>query len=147
MKKNYIIVFFISFIFLGCNKEKSPKETLGSYIKYRFSENQSKNKLLAYTTGVLEAKISQMSEEDFKNFIDISKYKMKDFKIVLSKCVSNQCYLTYLLKYAQGASNGYDIEIKKIAELSRIDKTWKISDVNSVKSFINAKENIDITPE
>ena len=140
-----LLVFLLVF---GCSKSESPEEKLQEFVDYRFQTNQSKDKLLSYLTGKLHSAIESMSEEEFGKFIENLKYKKKKFKIVLKKCSDEKCFITYVLSYTQPVPKNpdFEVEVKKIAEMERVEDQWKISNVSNVKSYIEGMKPIDVTP-
>lgn len=149
MKKLPVYLLLVLGLAFGCTKKSTPEKTLKDYIDYRFSSGQDKDDLLDMTTGALQEKISDMGEEELKKFLEIDKLKKKRLKILLKNCQETECSLTYMLSYSQGDSKPKDfgIEVKKIAQLMKIENSWKISDVSNVKTYIEAKKNLDISSE
>jgi hypothetical protein len=140
--------FFIAIVLVGllsCNQQEGPEGTLKSFINYRFSESQQKDELLSRTTGVLNEKISAMTDEEFAEFSNSSKYKKKKFKLNLSRCDKNQCFLTYTITYDkyEGDKQTFGIEVKKIAELLLLNGSWKIVDVSNIKTFFDSKQPLE----
>lgn len=137
-------LILILLLLASCTKKESAEDVLAAFIKYRFNSYQDKPMLVEMTTGLLNEKISDMDEETFKLFTSTSDLKMRKYKVILSKCSEESCYLTYTLSYDESDEQGrkYETEIKKIAELSKVDDRWKISDVTNVKTFIDAKRPI-----
>ncbi len=147
--KSFCLIVFCSSLFFGCNSQKGPEETLRNFVNYRFSSSQDKGKTLSYVTGTLEEKIVEMSDEDYKLFEKTTEYKKKKLRINLKKCTENQCFITYTLSFFKktGEQKSASLEVKKIAELKKTDKSWKIADVNNIKTYIESKEPIDVSPQ
>lgn len=148
MKIMFIAMSLFFCLFYSCSKDSSSEEVLKSYVKYRFSPSQSKANLLEKTTGELNFKIKNMSDEEFESFVSMEKYKMRKFEINLKRCSESQCYITYTLSYDQytDGKRTFESEIKKIAEVQKTNGKWKLSDVSNVKTYIDSKEEIDISP-
>lgn len=147
MKINQVLFIVLSIVFLSCSKKEDPESVLMDYINYRFSSNQNKNFLLENTTGVLRDRIESMSDKEFQEFIDMTKYKKGKFKVLLKKCTEEKCFITYALKYIHfiKGKKAYEIEVKKIAEILKTDQKWRISNINNLKSYVDGKLGIDIT--
>jgi hypothetical protein len=131
-------------LFASCTKRQSAEDVLSTFIKYRFNKNQSREVLLEKTTGSLFEKISEMDEETLARFIYNDDLKLRKYKVTLSRCSDETCFITYTLAYDQGDQKGrtFETEIKKIAEIKREDGLWKISDVSNVKTYIDSKRPI-----
>lgn len=149
MKKLPFYLFLLFGLAIGCTKKSTPEKTLKDYIDYRFSSGQDKEDLLEMTTGPLQEKISEMEEDDLKKFLEVDKLQKKKLKILLKNCQETECSLTYILSYSQGESRPKDfgIEVKKIAQLLKIENSWKLSDVSNVKTYIEAQKNLDVSAE
>jgi len=98
------------------------------------------------TTGPIHEKISEMSEEDLEKFLDVKDLKKRKLKVLIKNCEEEICYLTYVLKYVQGADipKDFTVEVKKIAQINKVDKKWLLADVSNVKTFIEAKKELKI---
>jgi hypothetical protein len=138
-------LIFILLLLASCTKKQSAENVLSAFIKYRFKPFQERPMLKAMTTGALNQKINDMDEETFKIFTSTKEFKIRKYKVILSKCSKDSCFLTYTLSYDESDVRGrkYETEIKKIAELQKIDERWKIADVTNIKTFIDAKRPIN----
>lgn len=146
MKMYVFTLLVFSFLFSSCTKKSNSEDVLKGYVKYRFSPAQSKEVLLEKTTGSLKERISTMSEDEFKDFVSMEKFKMRKFVINLKRCSDDQCFITYTLSYDQyqEGERKYENEVKKIAEIRKQEDGWKIADVSNVKTYIDSKEEIKI---
>jgi len=146
MKELY---FALLFLFIGCSKDSTPELVLKEFIQYRFESGQSKKDILEMTTGQIHQKISKMSEEDLKNFINVKDLKKRRLKILVKNCEEEICYLTYVLRYVQGSEipKDFTIEVKKIAQINKVDKKWLLSEVSNIKTYIEAKKELKIEGE
>jgi hypothetical protein len=151
MISRYLITFTILLLLSACNFDNSPESSLRHFVNYRFSSGQSRDQLLELTTGKLNQDIKQMDDATFEKFIQTSNLASKKLKISLNNCQEERCFITYTLNYLQdykktkGQSkekSGYDIAVKKIAELHFVDGDWKIASVNNIKTSINSNETI-----
>ena len=146
--KNIILVF-LCFLAFACTKKSTPERTLQDYVDYRFNKSQEKDDLLEMTTGTLYERISIMEDEQLKNFLKGERLQKKRLKILLKNCQDTQCFLTYILTYSQGTENPkeFGVEVKKIAQLDKVGESWKISDVSNVKTYIEAKKDLEVSAE
>ncbi|MCO4794666.1 MAG: hypothetical protein KC493_13190 [Bacteriovoracaceae bacterium] len=146
MRNFSVLLLSFMFVFSSCTKKGNSEDVLKGYVKYRFSPTQSKDELLGRTTGTLNDKITEMNEEAFKDFVSMEKFKMRKFEINLKRCSEDQCFITYTLSYDQyqDGKRQYENEVKKIAEIRKIEESWKIADVSNVKTYIDSKEEITV---
>jgi hypothetical protein len=145
-----ILSILLSVLFLfGCNKKSTPETALEDFINYRFESGQSREDILEMTTGVLSEKIGSMTEEDLKKFLDVENLSKRRLKVLIKNCEESTCYLTYVLRYVQGKENpkDYSVEVKKIAQVNKVEEKWLLADVTSVKTFIEAKKELKIEEE
>lgn len=134
----------------SCTKTHDPENILREYIGYRFSENQSRGQLLEMTTGELQQNIEAMNDDEFAQFVNVSRYIKKDVRILTNKCTEAECYITYILKYdivVDDKNKTHSAEIKKVAKLMNVDGDWKVADVNNIKTFFDSQKAIDIPAE
>lgn len=134
------------FLLQGCFPKKAlkPEDALREYISYRFTQGQSKEKLLDLTTGEVRAKVESLTDEQFKRYINTSVYRLKNVKVVLKSCSETQCSITYIISYDKAEGEPQLSEIKKIAELEKIDGHWKIKDVSTVKTYFESDVPIEV---
>lgn len=125
---------------VGCTKKTSPEVALRKFVNYRFSGSQDKEWLLNRLTGIMYKKIDEMEDSEIETFINVEKLKKQSLKIVSKKCEQSSCYLTYIVAYSQKgeASEAFEVEVKKIAELTLFEDGWKIADIRDVKTFIDS---------
>lgn len=144
--RRFLLLIFFSVLFFGCDNEKSAEETLREFISYRFQKDQSKDQILSFVTGELHSKISSMNAQDMEKFVNSNTLVKKKLKIVLENCNETQCFITYTLAYDKilDDSSRYQMETKKIAELTKLDSIWKISEVTEIKSFMEATTPIEV---
>lgn len=130
--------------FSGAN---TPEELLKDYVETVTSGNATRDFYAEKTAGDLLKDIEAMSEEDFQEYNNFSRIKYAKVKVLSKSCSDDNCTLTYVVKYNVFVENkpSYETEVKKIAELVRIDNNWKISAVKNRKTFIDAKSAIDIS--
>jgi hypothetical protein len=141
---------------VGCTKEMkadTPEGALQKYVTAAFSARSTddRQKLVNLSTGEALAFIQSMSDETFKkHFIDSNfdfvSLKAKDLRQENSGDVS----LVYELTYREGKGESkVEHTNKKIAYLT-LDAAageWKIKATKNLKSFVERKEDLVVTPE
>ena len=139
-------IFFISLIVLfssGCKREVDPEVFLINAIEQLIETKQSKEYLLSISTGELLEHIKNSPTEEIEKYLDLSNYKKRKVKINHKECINDKCSINYSLafdiKSPQGMVNT-EAEVRKLAELVRIDGGWKLSDITNIKTFYNSKE-------
>mgnify|MGYP001141813607 CR=1 FL=1 len=144
MRRLFIVV--IALLLSGCFKEKGAEETLSVFVNARFNGDLDRNEMGDYLSGQIKDSIMAMEEEDFDRFSDLSKLKKKKFKITHSNCSEEKCFITYIISYDQYGDTTKDFRVdnKKIAEMIKIDKSWKIENVTNVKTYIDAEKALEI---
>ena len=148
--KRFLCLLLISTVFSCFNKveeeRNDPESVLKSYIKYRFSKDQSKEDLLRRTTGQLYTDLDKFSEEDLRKIV--SKYSARQGKLVinLKKCEEARCYITYTLKFDQfdGHTKAFRVEVKKIAQIDLVNEVWKIAKISDIKSHFRSYQDINV---
>ena len=141
----YILVALL--VFQSCTDgDIGPEGTLREYVNYRFGKNQNKEKLLEKTTGELFQDLSNLSEEALNALVNSEKYQRGSLKINLKKCSQNRCHITYTLKIVKKKDKrqDFEIEVKKIAQIDREGKIWKISKISELKSYFSTDKSIDV---
>lgn len=145
--------------FLGCTKgggnASTPEGALGQYVHIAFGVNDVKDaqKMLALSTGEAKEWLSSMSEEAFKaqfmkNHMQLVNFTTKDKVNEADGDVS----LVYELSFKDGSSDGNPTNravysLKKIAYLTKKDEgTWKIKATKNVKTFIERKDDLQVSP-
>jgi hypothetical protein len=147
MQKFFCILILISFY--SCTKKSSPEGALRSFIQYRFDKSQSRDELIDMTTGALQEKISTMGEEDLEKFLDVKDLKRRKLTVLIKNCEVESCFLTYVLRYSQGKENPmeFGVEVKKIAKVEKIEKSWKLAEISNVKTYIDSKKSLDVSAQ
>jgi len=146
-QKTIILLFLL---FLGaCTKKSTPENALADFINYRFTGGQEKGDLLEMTEGPLKEKIESLEEKALASFLNAKELKKRKLKVLIKSCEEERCYLTYVLNYSQGTESPkeFGVEVKKIAQLERFDKTWKITDVSNVKTYIEGRKDLKVSAE
>lgn len=148
------VVLSMSF-FSACTKApmaNTPEAVLDRYVSSAFNAKniEDKKKLLDLTTGDALAHLEKMKDDDFKKqFLEANlalvSMKVKDIRQDNEGGVS----MVYELSFKDGkAGNSVVHTNKKVAYLNRNQAgDWKIRATQNVKSFIEKKEDLVITPE
>lgn len=134
-------------LLFACNGPDTPEAALRDFIHYRFKGSFEREKVLEKSTGELYGRIEAMDDQEFSEFSRDNLSDSFSLKILLSKCEENKCFLTYTLAYDMNETTdaSAEMEVKKIAELHRVEKTWKVADVSELKTYIQMNKQLDIT--
>lgn len=150
-----IFVFTFCALFSSCTKTpkaESPEGALQRYVQVAFNAKSyaDKQKLAELSTGEALEYLNHMNESDFKmQFLDsnlrLVSVKAKDKRQESGGDVS----LVYELEYKDGKSeNLTTYSNKKIAYLTQgADGFWKIKSTKNIKTFIEKKDDLIITPD
>jgi hypothetical protein len=140
----------------GGGSASSPEGALDKYVHAAFNAKKidDSQSMLDLSTGEAKEWLAAMSKEAFqKQFIDnhmqLVNFNVKDKATEANGDVS----LVYELTFKDGAAAGNPTEraeysLKKIAYLSK-DKdagTWKIRATKNVKTFIERKDDLQVSP-
>ncbi len=143
-----ISLFLLCVFFASCDsKPQGPHETLARFVDYRFSQSQTKEGLLHFMTAKASEEISAMSEENLAALFKVDNYRKRNFKVITEKCTEDKCFMTYTLEYDVLAANNtreFVAEVKKIAELQKINQEWKVANIDNIKTFIDSTKAIDV---
>lgn len=144
LKYIFLITLFTG-LFTSCSKNKDPEGTLRDFVEYRFSKDQSREGLYKYIGGDFQHIIETMSEDDFKTLLKTSLYRKKKMRVLVKKCEPEKCVITYTLKYEQSSPTNsaeyFEVEVKKIAELTLDEDSWKIVKVDNIKTYLDGKNS------
>jgi hypothetical protein len=142
--------FFLLFIIAGCfDRSDSPEGALRDFTLARLEKVVERDFVVARTTGKMRVSVESMSDEQFRLFSDLRKYKRDTFKIISKSCQEKRCYVTYSLGYHEEAADskkGWISEVKKIAEIIWVEGKWLIADVSNIKTYHETSTTIDVTP-
>lgn len=140
----------------GCHRKpvlpNTPEGTLEKYIAAAFEVRgpADRKQLLDLSTGEAYTFLEKMSDENFKTqFVD-SKLKFVSVKAKdLREETGGDVSLVYELVYQDSAGAAPTTHTnKKIAYLSRAENgDWKIKATKNIKTFLEKKEDLVITPE
>lgn len=141
-------------LYVACDKgpkADTPEGALEKYVQTAFGAKSvdDKQKMLDLSTGEAFEYLSQMSEDEFKSQIveanlSLVGLKAKDLRQEADGDVS----LVYELHFKGGKGAGSAVHTnKKIAYLKKFEDGWKIKATKNLKSFIEQKEDLIISPE
>lgn len=143
VKTNFFLLVFILFsLFFSCNFQGEPENALRGFIDYRISDDQQKDFYLENTSGKMLQFFEKMDELEFKKYASIKKINSKKLKLNLKKCSDKTCSITYTISFrTKGLEDSkVDTEVKKIAELVKVEGDWKIADIINIKSHFEFQD-------
>lgn len=150
-----LLALALALVVSGCTKPPktdTPEGALGAYVTTAFAVKRpaDRQKLMDLSDGEARSFLESMSEEDFRRqFIDSNlvfvSMQTKDLREENSGDVS----LVYELSYREGKAAAPTVHTnKKIAYLTKTaDGHWRIRATKNVKSFVEMKEDLVVTPE
>tara|TARA_R110000868_G_scaffold100129_4_gene275455 strand:- start:1328 stop:1765 length:438 start_codon:yes stop_codon:yes gene_type:complete len=144
MIKTFLLCLITVFAF-SCSKKLGPDESLREIVKLSISGKMSKDQLLSATTSPLRDELAALSEEDMNKYLKIEGASKDSFQINLSNCEELVCYLTYTLKYdtSKDGVKTFGVELKKMAELKKVDEKWLLADITDIKTYYEAQQPIE----
>lgn len=155
MKLRKLMVAALALTVVSCTNKMptadTPEGALHKYVTLAFTAKSpsARKELMALSTGDALGYLERMSDEDFrKQFVDANlkfmSMKAKDMRQEVSGDVS----LVYELTYKDGRPESPTVHTnKKIAYLTRDQSGWKIKATKNMKTFVERKEDLLITPE
>ncbi len=132
-------------LFGACTKKLGPDETLQKIVRMSLDGTMDREDILGLTTGELNAALSDLDDEEMQKYLKLEGAKRDSFKINLSNCENSKCFLTYTLKYdrMQDGIKTFEVELKKIAEMTKVEERWLLSDVTDVKTYYQSEVPIE----
>jgi hypothetical protein len=105
----------------------------------------TRSSILEKVTGKMKMNLEHVTDEDFKQFADLTNVERDSFKVLSKSCQENTCFLTYAISYKTKHNDkaAFTSEVKKIAELSKVDGKWFIADVTNIKTYHEGLEAIN----
>ena len=144
--------FFLVVLFLvSCSySPESPEGLIKMFIKDTSTKSVDREYYERYTTGDLLEAANSINDEVLEN-TKMANVKKAETKIINSKCESSKCIVTFIVDYTyqfkDEGTKSYKNEVKKIAEVEKVDGEWKIGSVTNLKTYIEAQEPIDTAPK
>jgi predicted component of viral defense system (DUF524 family) len=116
---------------------RSPEGTLKEFIEMRIGNVVTRSAVLEKVTGKMKLSLENVTDDDFKKFSDLRNVERDSFKVLSKSCQEDTCFLTYSVSYKtkQNDKDAFSSEVKKIAELSRVEGKWFIADVTNIKTY------------
>jgi hypothetical protein len=145
MKNCFLVTLLVAVgLSISCTNKQTPENALQEFVTYSFTENQKKEFYLDRTTGAFKELLRTMTDEEMAKFFNVKDLQKNKFKITLEKCSDKQCFLTYTLYYKvnDGAKPEYEVEVKKIAEMQKDSDTWKVANIENIKTYIDSRNPI-----
>lgn len=133
-------------------KTDTPEGALNAYVNAAFAVKGpgDRQKLIDLSTGDARGFLERMTDEDFrKQFIDSNlRFVSVDTKDMREEN-SGDVSLVYELSYREGSNTSPTVHTnKKIAYLTKdAEGHWRIRATKNVKSFVEMKEELVVTPE
>ena len=140
---------FALVLLAGCfSTVDSPEAAIIDFVNARLDKVVSRSDVLERTTGKMKLSLESMTDEEFETYANLKDFKKESLKIISKSCQDKKCYVTYSVGYKQvkAPKTGWVSEIKKIAEVLRVEGKWLISDVTNIKTYHESGEPIEVTP-
>lgn len=129
----------------SCTKKLGPDESLRDFVGKSIRGELTRDSLLEATTGDLKIELESLDEEEMNKYLKMEGASHESFRINLKNCEGDTCFLTYTLKYEQSkdGQKTFDVELKKMAELRKIEEKWLLADVTDIKTYYEAEQPIE----
>lgn len=150
--KVFLLSFFVLSSCTKAPKAHTPEAALSNYVSAAFSAKSTddRSKLVAMSDGDAKVHLEGMSDDEFqKQFLDSKMRLIKLRTRDLRKENDGNVSLVYEISFQDAGAGGTAVHTnKKIAFLSvGEDGEWKIRATKNMKSFLEKKEDLLITPE
>jgi 5'-deoxynucleotidase YfbR-like HD superfamily hydrolase len=145
--KIFIFLAVFPLLFLSCRQNKGPEDSLRDYIRYAVSGNVTQQGFLERSAGELLVQLEMMDPDEFNDYAkEMAHVDSNRVRINSSNCQEDRCSITYTVSYKSKADGKdiYTVEVRKNAELLRVDSSWKLASINNIKSHY---EGTDITEQ
>ena len=154
VKSSLSVGVFLLLALVACERHPkidSPEAVLNRYVSTAFQARSLSDKkdLMSFSVGPALEQLKSMNDEEFrKNFIDsglsLVSLKTKDLRQESDGDVS----LVYELDYKDHRDGKNTVNsMRKIAFLTHDKGEWKIKSTRGIKTFVERKEDLVITPE
>ncbi len=153
MAKNAIITLLLALLIsTGCTKKtnsgKEPQDILAEYVSLTFSIGavSDKEKLLNLTANEVKESLSKINDLEFKRIFIDSKRTFNSLKLIDKRQISDdKISFTYELAYTdKSQEKEAKVTNKKICNIIKVDGSWKISEVQNIKTFIENTEGLSL---
>ena len=145
-----ILMLIATLAVVACSPSpKTPEGLLKMFVKDVSTKELSKDYYLKYTTGKLKEEIESMDEEELSQRKVFETIKGAKTKILTQNCQQDSCTITYVVTYnnVKDDKTTFSTETKKIAQFSKEEDGWKISEVTHLKTFHESAEPINALEE
>lgn len=142
--KNLLVLLFL----VSCSySPDSPEGLVKMFVKDTSSKSLGRDYYEKYTTGELLEAADELTDEDLENS-KMANVKKAKTNILSKKCESDEkCVVTFIVEYdyqfKDKGLKSYENEVKKIAEIVKVEGNWKLSNVTNLKTFISAQDPIE----
>jgi|GEM_PF-5127072 len=139
MKRKYFMTLFLVIFFTSCNKE-TPESTLKKYIEV-IAQKKTFSAGLEFTSGQVKEVLEQVIQEGR----EVPIKRVLSFDVLQKICSRPEsCRLRFSLSYQD--SNDRSVHLKKIATLEQSDSSWKITNSDDIKTFLEFKDDLVVSP-
>lgn len=142
--KHFMFLLLLSL--MACtSRDMTPEKALREYVEGSIGHHVDREFVLQRVTGKLQQVVTNMSDEDFLVFANLSSLRPEGFNVLSKSCQSDRCFLTYTVSYQKLKEDqkSFKTEVKKIAEIQQVNGKWLIADVSNIKTYLEALEPIN----
>ncbi|HUP57417.1 MAG TPA: hypothetical protein VM598_08195 [Bdellovibrionota bacterium] len=136
----------------GTESLGDPKARLTEYISHSFSVKGAgdRDTLAGYLSGDARARLLAWSDDQFVQAFTGTKRQFLKLAIKENKALGeNQVNITYEVTYldqSKGQGHSAKVTTKKLAELTKVEDKWLISEVRNIKEMIEYQNEISFFP-
>lgn len=145
--KFFVLFTLVLLSLISCQKKnQSPEDALKAYILKRLDGSLIKrDEILNLSTGKYWSEVNALTDEEFTKYENLKNIRKNTLRLISTKCSEKDCFITYSLAYETLENNKkvFSSEVKKVAEMKLEDGSWKISDINTIKTFHESIEPIN----
>lgn len=139
MKFTYLLLMFL----FACSQgAKSPEGLVEMVVEDISNGKADRDYMLKHTTEDFFELSQNTTEHQWAQSVGLKRIHPAKVKILTKNCeTSDNCKLTYSLKYVD---HGSEVVIKKLAITKKIGEVWKLSDVSTLKTYIEDQSPIKV---
>jgi hypothetical protein len=141
MRFSITFLMIVFFSLWSCAKPTDPQGVLKAFVLANFDHRSTSDLADTYFSGEMKKYFSSLSIEQREAFLKLEGHDFKSIKILSESRAGAQSSLTFIVKYSY---KGHDVDVRKIAKLEKIQESWKIADVQTVKTYIEGQETINV---
>ena len=132
------VLILILSILISCQKNTGPEALLSQFERKSIQSDQGREGLKLFLTVDALKKYEYAKRFQGETLI-------KKIKFIYSNCKNDSCSYTYDITYrVEKAGSTSFVDVRKQAVLKKVEKTWKIDDIEIIKSYMDNKKPIDI---